>query len=142
MIIQLSIFLRNQPGELKNVTGLLAENNIQIRAVTVAETADYGILRCIVNDPEAAYTLLKENNILVGKTEVMAIQMEDKPGGLHKIATILGDAGVNIEYFYAFAIETKAILVLQVSQAHVEMAQSVLAENEILELAPDEIYSL
>ncbi len=110
MIIQLSIFVRNQPGELKKVTGLLAENNIQIRAITVAETADYGILRCIVNDPESAYSLLKENNVLVGKTEVMAVQMEDKPGGLNKIATILGDARVNIEYFYAFAIENKAIL--------------------------------
>ena len=95
-----------------------------------------------MNDPESAYSLLKENNVLVGKTEVMAVQMEDKPGGLNKIATILGDAGVNIEYFYAFAIENKAILVLQVNQAHIGLAQSTLSENEITELGPDEIYSL
>ena len=105
-----------------------------------AETADYGILRCIVNDPELAFNLLKENNILVGKTEVMAIEMVDRPGGMHVIASILGDARVNIEYFYAFATQEKGVLILQVSRGYVEQAQSILSENGIHEYSPEEIY--
>ena len=142
MIIQLSIFVRNQPGQLMQVTGLLAENKIQLRALTVAETADYGILRIIVNDPEKAYKILQEKNVLVGKTEVLAVEMEDKPGGLHKIAEILGNAGVNIEYLYAFATVKSAILVIQVNQEHVKKGLKVLEEKGIREFKPEEIYNL
>ena len=142
MIVQLSVFVRNQPGELKKVTGLLADNKIQIRAMTVAETADYGIFRVIVDDPEKTYTLLREKNFLVGKTDIMAIEMEDKPGGLHSIATILGEAGVNIEYFYAFAIKNKAVLVVQVAQDHIQKAEQVLTAKGIKQFKPKDIYSL
>jgi hypothetical protein len=140
MILQLSIFVRNQPGELKKVTSLLASNNVQIRAMTVAETADYGIFRVIVDNPEKTYNIMKENNFLVGKTDVLAIEMEDKPGGLHKIATILGDAGVNIEYFYAFAIKNKAVLVMQVTREHVEKAEAALKKNKVNQFKPEDIY--
>jgi hypothetical protein len=140
LILQLSIFVRNQPGELKKVTALLASNNVQIRAMTVAETADYGIFRVIVDNPEKCYNIMKENNFLVGKTDVLAIEMEDKPGGLHKIATILGDAGVNIEYFYAFAIKNKAVLVMQVTREHVEKAEAALKKNKINQFKPEDIY--
>lgn len=140
LILQLSIFVRNQPGELKKVTGLLATNNIQIRAMTVAETADYGIFRVIVDNPEKTYNIMKDNNFLVGKTDVLAIEMEDKPGGLHKISTILGDAGVNIEYFYAFAIKNKAVLVMQVTREHVEKAEAALKKSNINQFKPEDIY--
>lgn len=142
MIIQLSIFLRNQPGQLMLVTDLLAKNKIQIRALTVAETSDYGILRIIVDEPEKTHKLLLEKNILVGKTDVFAIEMEDKPGGLHKIASIFGEAGVNIEYLYAFAHTPNAILVIQVNPDHQKKAIQIIKEKKLRELLPEEIYKL
>lgn len=93
MIIQLSVCVPNRPGELSKITALLADNAIQIRAITVAETADFGIFRIIVNDPEKCHKVLAANNVLVGKTEVIAVEMEDKPGGFNKIAKLLCDAG-------------------------------------------------
>ena len=142
MIIQLSIFVRNTPGQLMNITGLLAENGIQIRALTVAETADYGILRIIVNDPEKCFNILTANNVLVGKTEVLAVEMEDKPGGLDRIARLFGKNGINIEYLYGFAAIKGAILVVQVSTEHVQNASKVLKENGIKEFEPKEIYDM
>lgn len=142
MIIQLSIFVRNTPGQLMQITSLLAKNNIQIRALTVAETADYGILRIIVNDPEKCFEILKKNNVLVGKTEVLAVEMEDKPGGLDKIAQILGNNGINIEYLYAFATKKAAILVIQVNQDHVQKAMDVLNKNKIKIYKPEEVYNI
>ncbi|MHA1339493.1 MAG: ACT domain-containing protein [Promethearchaeota archaeon] len=142
MIKQLSVFLKNTPGQLMKVTGILAENNIQIRALTVAETADFGILRLIVNNPEKSYEILKANNILCGKSDVMAVEMEDKPGGLDKIAKILGNNGINIEYLYAFATGKTAILVLKVSENHIEKAEKVLTENNVKQFKPEEIYNL
>lgn len=141
MIIQLSIFVPNRPGELFKITNLLAENDIQIRALTVAETADFGIFRVIVNDPNKCYRILTANNILVGKTEIIAVEMEDKPGGLNQIAKLLGDNGVNIEYLYAFASK-KAILVVQVSRDHLEKAIDVFSKAGIYQFKPDEIYNL
>ena len=141
MIIQLSIFVPNRPGELFKITELLAENNIQIRALTVAETADFGIFRIIVNDPEKCFKILTAKNILVGKTEILAVEMEDKPGGLNKIAKILGDAGVNIEYLYAF-VSKKAVLVVQVSREHQNKAIEALTKNKITQFKPEEIYNL
>ncbi len=139
MITQLSVFLKNQPGELMKVTQLLADEGIQIRALTVAETADYGILRIIVSEPEKCYDILKSKNILVGKTNVLAVEMIDKPGGLHDIAKILGENGCNIEYLYAFAAKAKAILVLQITEDHFKKAQDILGDSLI---APEEIYNL
>ena len=142
LVTQLSIFARNRPGELVKVTKVLAENGIQIRALTVAETADFGILRVIVDKPDKAAEVLTEKNILVGKTEILAVKMDDKPGGLNQIAEILGSANVNIEYLYAFAKASDAILLIQVSPNHMDNAIKVLSENKIKIYEPNEIYSL
>ncbi len=139
MIKQLSVFLQNKPGELMKVTKLLADNGIQIRALTVAETADYGILRIIVNDPDKTYDILKEKNILVGKTEVLAVEMVDKPGGLDDIARTLGENGCNIEYLYAFVTKNKAVLVLQINEESFEKAKEILDDKLI---PPEEIYNM
>lgn len=142
MVIQLSIFIRNKPGELKKVTQLLADNNIDIRALTVAETADYGILRIIVNKPEECYKLLQEKQVLVGKTDILAVEMKDKPGSLNNIASILGNADVNIEYLYAFTHKSNAILLIQVSNEHKQKAIEAFKNNDIRLFSPEEIYNI
>jgi hypothetical protein len=142
MVIQLSIFIRNKPGELRKISQLLADNNIDIRALTVAETADYGILRIIVNRPDECYKLLQEKQVLVGKTDILAVEMTDKPGSLNNIASILGDAEVNIEYLYAFTHKSNAILLIQVSNEHREKAIKAFNNNKIRLFSPEEIYNI
>ncbi|RMG73059.1 MAG: ACT domain-containing protein [Nitrospirae bacterium] len=99
---QISIFLENKSGRLAEVTGLLAEAGINIRALSLADTSDFGILRLIVNDTEKAKQVLKENGFTVGKTEVVAVEVPDRPGGLAGILKALGGKGINVEYMYAF----------------------------------------
>ena len=82
---QMSVFVENTTGRLSDLTGVLAENNIDIIACTIADTVDFGILRCIVEDPEKATEILKEHGFTASITEVIAVSVEDKPGGLDKI---------------------------------------------------------
>ena len=99
---QISIFLENKSGRLAEVMGVLYEAGINIRALYLADTADFGILRLIVNDTEKACTTLKENGFTVEKTKVIAIEVPDKPGGLSSILNTIKAEGINVEYMYAF----------------------------------------
>jgi hypothetical protein len=99
---QISIFLENKSGRLAEVMGVLYEAGINIRALYLADTADFGILRLIVNDTEKARKALKENGFTVEKTKVIAIEVPDKPGGLSIILNTIKDEGINVEYMYAF----------------------------------------
>jgi hypothetical protein len=99
---QISIFLENKSGRLAEVMGVLYEAGINIRALYLADTADFGILRLIVNDTEKACKALKENGFTVEKTKVVAIEVPDKPGGLSSILNTIKDEGINVEYMYAF----------------------------------------
>ncbi len=99
---QISIFLENKPGSLEHATRILQEANINIRTLSLAETTDFGILRLIVNDVEQANRVLKESGFRVNKTVVVAVEVPDKPGGLHSIMEVLSREGINVEYLYAF----------------------------------------
>jgi hypothetical protein len=99
---QISIFLENKSGRLAEVTGTLARAGINIRALSLADTSDFGVLRIIVDDNERAKNALKDSGFTVGKTSVVAVAVPDKPGGLHHILTLLGEGGINVEYMYAF----------------------------------------
>jgi hypothetical protein len=99
---QISIFLENKSGRLAEVMGVLFEAGINIRALYLADTADFGILRLIVNDTEKARKALKENGFTVEKTKVIAVEVPDKPGGLSSILDTIKDEGINVEYMYAF----------------------------------------
>lgn len=101
LIKQLSVFVENKHGRMAEITGVLAKNQIDIRALSIADTTDYGILRLIVNDPEKAVLVLKEEKMTVSLTEVIAISVEDVPGGLSKAVEALADKGIDIEYMYA-----------------------------------------
>jgi hypothetical protein len=102
LIKQLSIFVENKKGRLSAITDLLRKSGIDIRALSVADTKDFGILRLIVNDVEKAYSALKGGDCLVSLTDVIAVQIEDKPGGLADAMDLLYSAEISVEYMYAF----------------------------------------
>jgi len=139
MIKQLSVFLENEPGRLVKVTRILEDANIDIRALTVAETADFGILRLIVNDPERAYSILRENNVAVASDVVLGVEVNDKPGGLRVVAELLAEGDVNIEYVYAFVTRSheSAFVVLRVDDR--ERATKVLKGGGVHLVEQDEV---
>ena len=99
---QISVFLENKPGTLTAMTGLLADSGVDMRALSLAETNDFGIVRLIVNDVYKATTVLKDAGFVHSLTPVLAVLIPDEPGGLHKVLQVLTDTGVNVEYMYAF----------------------------------------
>lgn len=99
---QISIFIENKSGRLAEITRILGEAGINIRALSLADTSDFGILRLIVNDGAKANTVLKENGFTVSKTEVVAVEVPDRPGGLSAILQALDREAINVEYMYAF----------------------------------------
>src|SRR3990170_2510185 len=99
---QISIFLENKSGRLAEVTGILSRSGVNIRALSLADTADFGILRLIVNDTEKAKKVLKESGFTVRMNEVVAVEVPDRPGGLAGILGALQGKNVNVEYMYAF----------------------------------------
>ena len=101
-IKQISVFLENKPGKLKNMTGVLAQADIDMRALSLAETKDFGIARIIVDDVFEAVNVLKDADFVASLTSVLAVAVPDEPGGLDKLLQIFSDAQVNIEYMYAF----------------------------------------
>ncbi len=139
MVKQISVFLQNRPGTLANLTKILLDKKINIRALTVADTSDYGIIRMIVDDPEKTLKVLKDSEYLVSETEVVAVEAQDKPGGLYEIASTLGEKNVNIEYLYTTLKEGKAIMIIRVSdiEAAIEALKSggfkLVSEKELYE---------
>ena len=117
-IRQVSVFLENKTGRLFEVCKRLAEAEVNIRALSIAETADYGVLRLIVNDPEKAMRVMAESGFTVSETAVIAVEVPDEPGGLHEVLAPLYDANVNIEYLYCFVEKSgeSAIVVFRVEQ--------------------------
>lgn len=99
---QISVFIENKSGRLAEVASVLGAAGVNIRALSLADTSDFGILRLIVNDREKAKAVLKEKGFTVSKTEVVAIEVPDRPGGLSDILRTLDGEGINVEYMYAF----------------------------------------
>ena len=130
-IKQISVFLENKPGTLKKMTGVLADHQIDMRALSIAETKDFGIARIIVDDVLAAVGVLKDADFVASLTSVLAVAVPDEPGGLDKMLQIFADAKVNIEYMYAFITVSKqfAYVVLRVEDN--AAAEKILTEHGI-----------
>lgn len=139
---QISVFLENKVGRLAEVTKILGEAKINIRALTISETLDFGVLRMIVDRVEEAYRILKENNFTVSETKVVALEIPDKPGGLAQVMNILAEANINVEYLYAFLekLSNKAILIVRFENP--QEAIKNLQKNNINLLPGEKIYSL
>jgi hypothetical protein len=114
-IKQISLFLENTSGRLVDALSLLSEANINIRALSLSDTSDFGILRLIVNDVDKAHEILTEKHYSVLKSDVVAVEVEDRPGALVDILKILKEAGINVEYTYAFVERSaeRAILIFR-----------------------------
>lgn len=139
-IKQLSIFLENKSGRLTEVTEALASASINISAFSVADTADYGILRMIVSKPEQAEQLLKAKGLSVHITEVIGLVVPNEPGGLHRALQILSSEGISVEYMYAFALSDRATVIIRTEA--VQQAITVLQKHKLELLKASDIYEL
>lgn len=139
---QISVFVENKKGRLAEITALLAKNNIDISALSIADTTDFGILRLIVNQPELAEKVLKEAGLAVKSTDVIAIGVEDRPGGLSEALKLLDQNHISIEYMYAFVgkNEKKALVIIKTESP--DLAVKVLTDANIMVLTTKQVYDL
>ena len=139
---QISVFLENRPGTLAEVTRILGEAGINIRALSLADTKDFGILRLIVNDKEKTKDILSRRGFTVRKTEVVAVSVPDRPGGLAEILQGLAESNVNVEYLYAFVQHSgkDAIIIFRFDET--DRAIQVLSEKKVKMLKGEELYAL
>ena len=139
---QIAMFLENRAGRLAEVTGVLAENGINIRALSLADTADFGILRIIVNDTDKATQILKDSGFTVGITEVLVLEVPDHPGGLASTLQVIKDAGLNVEYMYAFAQRSGETGLIIFRFDEVEVAIEALQKAGLRILTGEEVYAI
>ena len=141
-IKQLSIFLQNRMGSLSKPLEVLSENGINIRAMCMADTSEFGILRLVVNDPLKGKEVLEENNFLVKITEIIGVEMNDTPGGLTDVLKVIKDNEIDLEYLYAFTHDKvdKAILLLHAED--INKLIKVIEDNGIVIVPSAEVYDL
>lgn len=139
-ISQISVFVENRPGRLADITAVLAKNSIDIRALSVADTSDYGILRLIVNDPESAVKVLKDEGMTASATQVLGIIIPDEPGGLARAIKVLSDAQISVEYAYAFITPSvgNAYVIIRVEDN--DKAAEILKSTGIALIEQDDIF--
>ena len=139
---QISVFLENKAGRLAEVTRILGEAGINIRALSLADTTDFGILRLIVDQYDRAREVLKEKGFTVGKTEVVAVEVPDRPGGLALVLQVLARAGINVEYMYAFVQHSCKNAVIIFRFDNLEEAITLLQKEDIHIYKGEEVYRL
>lgn len=138
---QISVFLENKPGGLEKVTHMLKDAGINIRTLAVADTSDFGIVRLIVNDVETATRVLRESGFTVSRTTVVAVEVPDRPGGLHGILEVIAKENINIAYMYAFVEKSgeNAVMLFRFDQQ--DRAIDVLLKSGIAVLSGEKLYS-
>ena len=141
-IKQISLFVENRPGRTAKVAKTLSDAGVNIRALTIAEAGDFGVIRMVVDDPEKGYKVLKDNAFTVSMTDVLAVEMKDAPGGLYEIVNTLGQNNVNVDYAYAFvtAKAQRAMLILRVDD--IVKARKVLGERGVKIATKEEIQAI
>ena len=140
---QISVFLENKPGVIGSMTEVLAKNNIDMRALSLAETNDFGIVRIIVDDIDKATAVLKDEGFIHNVTPVLGVAIPDEPGGLNKVVQVLGEAEINVEYMYAFLggeTSSHAYMIFRVQD--LQAAAAALAEKGIQCVDQEEIEKL
>ena len=139
---QISIFIENKSGRLAEVARVLGEKKVNIRALSLADTSDFGILRLLVDDTDVALETLKGGGFTVNKTEVVAVEVPDRPGGLCKILQVLDEAKINVEYMYAFVEKSSENAVLIFRFDDPDIAITILQNAGIRILTGEEVRSI
>ncbi len=139
---QVSVFAENRPGKIERITGVLSKKDIDIRAITISDSGDYGIIKLLVDRPQEAVDALKEDGIAATLRDIVAIRVKDKPGGLYEVASILTKSAVNVEDAYGFTVERKkdAVFVFQVQD--VRKTEKLLSDAGFSILSDGELYLL
>ena len=138
-INQISVFLENKSGRLADVTKVLADAQVNIRAMTIADTADFGILRIVVNDTEKACQAFEKNGFTVRMTKVLGIEIEDRPGGLHNVMELFKNNGVNIEYLYASVENKKGKAVVIFKVEDVDLGLRITEKNSLVAVSENDL---
>ncbi len=136
---QISVFIENRSGRLREVADVLGKHRINIRALSLADTSDYGILRLILDKPDKALSVLKEANFTLSETDVIAVEVSDRPGGLAEVLDVLGEAGINVEYMYAFVEKSSDNAVMIFRIENIEAATNALQKKNIVILDNERI---
>ncbi len=142
MAHQISVFVENKPGRIERVAEIMAKANVNIRAITVSGTYEYGVMKLLVDNPDVALEALRAQGISANKREIIAVLMDDRPGGLYRVAKVFGQRKINIEDAYGFVIEDKKRAVLVVDVEKIKEAEKILREEGLITLSDEEIYSL
>jgi hypothetical protein len=137
---QLSVFLENKPGRLREACGILAENNINLLTLSLADTEQFGILRLIVDDHDGAKTAVEENGFVSKITEVIAVEVKDEPGGLNNVLKVEEEAGISVEYMYAFTIKSGENAVLLFRFDNMDKAIDALQQADFKVLSSKELH--
>ena len=141
-IKQLSIFLQNKMGSLAKPLEVLTVADVNIRAMCMADTSEFGILRLVVDDPEKGKEALEQNNFLVKMTEIIGVEMNDAPGGLTSVLKIIRDNNIDLEYLYAFTHEKEGKAILLLHADDIDNLIKVLTDNNITIVPSKEVYNL
>ena len=141
-ITQISVFMENRSGRLARITTALGSSGVNIRAMSLADTSDFGILRLIVDDSEKALNVLREGHFTVNKTEVIGVEVPDSPGGLSSILKILDNNQINVEYMYAFVERSGSNAVIIFRFDNIDQAIKVLLNNGVNILDGEKITSI
>ena len=139
LVKQVSIFVENTTGRLADVTRILAENGVDLKAATIADAADFGILRCIVEDADTAKKLLNENGFNASVSEVIAVSLDNKPGGFHRVLQILADEKIGVKYIYSTIKSAVGEAVIMMKAADSDKAIEVLKANDVKLVSIDEV---
>ena len=142
LIKQISVFVENKSGRLSDILNVIGKNGIDICALSIADTTDFGFVRMIVNDPDKAAEILKSNNLVVKVTDVIALAVADKPGGLAGEIEKLKNAGISIEYMYAFIGKSDKGALVIVRVENPEKALEVLKDENVTVVSPEEVYRM
>ncbi|MBE5039658.1 ACT domain-containing protein [Ructibacterium gallinarum] len=141
-IKQISVFMENRPGRLAEITQVLSDNNIDMRAINIADTTDFGILRMIVDDAEKAEKVLRENNMTASVTDVLAVSIDDTVGAFSKVIALLKEENISIEYIYSFIGEKSAKAVIVIKTNDAERSFQLLQQGGIHVLSSDDLNNL
>ncbi len=142
LVKQISVFMENRPGRLAEITKILSDNGIDIRAINIADTTDFGILRMIVNDEVKAEKVLRDNQMTANISDVIAISISDSVGAFSRVIQLLKDKDISIDYIYSFIGEksTRAVIVLKTSD--LELSSEILTKNDVKVLSKEDVNNL